>query len=157
MNTDSDITHRKKKNDMKSLIWWYRVTGAIYLLLGLSWLPFVTTATVAQKIPDFDGAAGGTALNGFADWMLVFSLDLLVLGVFLLFGSRRPIAWLPLLWLTIALGVVRGILDDVYMIARGYPPLPFLGFIALHAAIIVWGVLAWRGVRRGTGTTVSSR
>ncbi|MEO2134421.1 hypothetical protein E5344_04840 [Microbacterium laevaniformans] len=142
---------------MKSLTWWYRVTGVVYVLLGLSWLPVVTMATVSQKIPDFDGAPGGTAVTGFADWMLVFSLDLLVLGAFLLVGSRRPMAWLPLLWLTIALGVVRGIADDVYMIARGYPPLPFLGFIILHAAIIAWGVLAWRGVRRQTGARLSPR
>lgn len=142
---------------MKNLTWWYRVSGAVYLILGLSWLPPLTAATLAQKIPDFDGPAGGTAAGGFGDWMLVFSLDLLVLGVFLLIGSRRPIAWLPLLWLTLALGLVRGIADDVYMIARGYPPLPFIGFIALHAAIIVWGLLAWRGVRRRAGAPLSAR
>ena len=142
---------------MKNLTWWYRVTGAVYLILGLSWLPPLTAATLTQKIPDFDGPAGGVAARGFGDWMLVFSLDLLVLGVFLLIGSRRPIAWLPLLWLTLALGLVRGIADDVYMIARGYPPLPFIGFIALHAAIIVWGLLAWRGVRRRQGAPLSAR
>lgn len=133
---------------MRNLTWWYRVTGVIYLILGVSWLPFVTAATVDQKIPGFDGPAGGTAFQGFADWMLVFSLDLLVLGVFLLIGSRRPIAYLPLFWLTIVLSVVRGIADDVYMIARGYPVVGLLGFIVLHAAIIVWGLFAWRSARR---------
>lgn len=133
---------------MKNLTWWYRVTGVIYLVLGVSWLPFVTTATITQKVPGFDGPTGGTAFWGFADWMLVFSLDLLVLGVFLLIGSRRPLAFAPLFWMTIVLSIVRGIADDVYMIARGYPALPLVAFIVFHAAIIVWGLLAWRGATR---------
>lgn len=133
---------------MKNFTWWYRVTGVIYILLGISWLPFVTAPTIRQKIPGFDGPTDGTAFWGFADWMLVFSLDLLVLGVFLIVGSRRPLAFVPLFWMTIVLSIVRGIADDVYMIVRGYPALPLVGFIVLHALIILWGLLAWRGARR---------
>ncbi len=133
---------------MKRLTWWFRITGIVYLILGLSWVPSLSALSFADKIPNFDAPIGGTAYNGFLDWMFGFGLDLLATGVVLIIGSWRPIRFLPVLWLVVALELTRGIADDVYMIVRGYPVASNIGFIVLHAAIIVTGVLCWRVVRR---------
>lgn len=129
---------------MKIMTWWLRAVGALYLVLGAAWLPPLTLARLESAIPGFDGPADGTAARGFADYLLMFGLELLVLAVFLIVASFRPSWWVPAAWLVIALSIVRGILDDVYMIAVGYPVPMFLGFIALHAVVIVTGLIAVR-------------
>ncbi len=139
---------------MKRLSWWFRITGIIYIILGLSWVPSFSALSFAGKIPHFDAPIGGTAYSGFLDWMFGFGLDLLAVGVVLIIGSWRPLRFLPMLWLVVALELTRGIADDVYMIARGYPVGSNIAFIVLHAAIIVTGVLCWRAVRK-TGTAAS--
>jgi hypothetical protein len=133
---------------MKRLTWWFRSTGVIYVVLGVSWLPFANAPKLEQVIPGFDGPANGTAYNGFLDWMVVFGLEMIVVGVFLFVSSWRPLANEPLVWLVDALSAVRGIADDIYMIVQGYPVASNLVFIGLHSAIIVTGVLALRAARR---------
>jgi uncharacterized membrane protein HdeD (DUF308 family) len=133
---------------MKRLTWWFRSTGVIYVVLGVSWLPFANAPKLEQVIPGFDGPANGTAYNGFLDWMVVFGLEMIVVGVFLFVSSWRPLANEPLVWLVVALSAVRGIADDIYMIVQGYPVASNLVFIGLHSAIIVTGVLALRAARR---------
>ena len=135
---------------MKKLTWWFRVTGLIYLVLGALWLPPFFAPRIETAIPGFDAPAGGTAVSGLLDYMLLFALELLVLGAFLVFASFRPAWHEPLVWLVVALGVVRGILDDVYMIVAGYPPLTFIALIGLHAAIIVTGLLFVRSAKRSS-------
>jgi len=135
---------------MGKLTWWFRIVGVIHIGLGISWLPFANAPKLEQVIPNFDGAIGGTAYNGFLDWMVVFGLEMIVVGAFQLWASRRPLRYLPVVGLIIALSAVRGIADDVYMIARGYPLASNLVFIALHTAIIVTGVLAARAARRSS-------
>lgn len=133
---------------MKILTWWFRIVGLVYLVLGATWLPFLDAKALDSKIPNFDGPAGGTAYNGFLDWMLVFALDMLVTGVFLIVASFRP-AWQPgIVWLIVGLEVVRGILDDLYMIAAGYPVASNIGFIVLHLAIIATGLVFARSSSR---------
>lgn len=68
--------------------------------------------------------------------------------------------WMPFLnastilaWLAITLSIVRGILDDIYMIAAGYPVAGMLVFIALHLAIVVTGLLALRAAGRAKVAT----
>jgi len=137
---------------MRSLTYWFRAVGALYLFLGVMWLPPLTSARLTSSIPGFDGPAGGTAEAGFVDHMVMFSLELLVLGGFLVFASFRPQWHEPLLWLVVALSVVRGIIDDIYMIVMGYPVGLFLAFIALHAAVIVSALLCRRAARRTVPT-----
>jgi len=138
---------------MKRLVWWFRITGVIYVVLGVSWLPFANAPKLEQVIPGFDGPVGGTAYNGFLDWMVVFGLEMIVVGVFLFVSSWKPLKNIPLVSLIIALSAVRGIADDVYMIAQGYPLASNLVFIALHSAIIITGVLFSRAARRADATT----
>jgi hypothetical protein len=111
-------------------------------------LPPLFAPRIESAIPGFDAPAGGTAVSGLLDYMLLFALELLVLGAFLIVASFRPAWHEPLVWLVVALGVVRGVVDDVYMIAAGYPPAMFVGFIALHLAIIVSGLLLLRSAKR---------
>jgi hypothetical protein len=47
----------------------------------------------------------------------------------------------------VALEIVRGILDDIYMIARGYSAAIYVGFIVLHLVIIVTGMAFMRRAR----------
>jgi hypothetical protein len=132
---------------MRKLSWWFRVTGVVYIVLGVTWLPFINAPKLDAVIPGFDGPVGGTAYNGFLDWLVMFALEMLVVGAFLIYASFAPAKHLSLVWLVIALELVRGIVDDVYMIAAGYPVASNVVFIVLHALIIVTGVLAARAAQ----------
>ncbi|WP_159499785.1 BphX family protein [Microbacterium sp. 18062] len=126
------------------LVWWFRIVGGVNIVLGAMWLPFLNAPRLELSIPGFDAPIGGTAYRGFLDFTMLFGLDLLILGAFLIIASFRPGKSRILAWLTITLSVIRGVLDDIYMIAAGYPVAAMLLFIALHLAIIVTGLLALR-------------
>jgi len=78
----------------------------------------------------------------------MFGLDMIVVGGFLLYASRDPLKHLWLVWLIVALEIVRGILDDLYMIAVGYSAPFMVGFIVLHLIIIATGVSFARQAQR---------
>ena len=137
---------------MTFLIWWFRIVGAVNIVLGLLWLPFLNAPRLELSVPGWDAPIGGTAHQGFLDYTMLFGLDLLVLGAFLIGASFRPAQGRILAWLAITLSIVRGILDDVYMIAVGYPVPMFLGFIALHAVVILTGVIALRRLGKATAS-----
>lgn len=129
---------------MTSLAWWFRIVGAVYLVLGCTFLPFLNTGRVTLLVPGFDGAPGGPAWSGFVDFMFMFGLEEIVLGAFLIAASFRPAWWTPLVWLLVALSAVRGIGHDLYMIASGYSVAQNLLFVVLHLAIIGSGVALLR-------------
>ena len=93
-----------------------------------------------MMVPDFDAPLGGAAYRALLDYSFMFGLDMLVIGVYLLYASRQVQKHLTLVWLIVALEAVRGILDDLYMISRGYNPAFMVGFIVLHLLIIVLGI-----------------
>ncbi|RME88465.1 MAG: hypothetical protein D6770_06910, partial [Anaerolineae bacterium] len=97
--------------------------------------------------PNFDAPMGGVAYRAVLDYSFMFGLDLLVIGGFLLYASRRPQKHLSLVWLVIALEIVRGILDDLYMISQGYNAAFMLGFIVLHLIVIIPGAAFARRVK----------
>ncbi|WJL94789.1 BphX family protein [Microbacterium sp. ET2] len=145
---------------MTSLRWWFRSVGLVNIVLGILWLPALNAARLELSVPGWDAPIGGTAYRGFLDYTLLFSLDLLVLGAFLVATSFRPRPSRTLAWLAIALSAIRGILDDIYMIAAGYPLGAMLGFIALHATIIITGLFALRAASRddaGVGRRSTAR
>ncbi len=47
----------------------------------------------------------------------------------------------------IAVELVRGTLEDLYMVVRGYPVPFFVGFFIVHPCIIVTGVVFTRRVQ----------
>ena len=132
---------------MKKLTWWFRIVGVIYALLGIGFVPALNAQRLLMMVPDFDAPLGGVAYHALLDYSFMFGLDMLVIGVYLLYASRRPRQHLTLVGLLVALEVVRGILDDLYMIARGYNPAFMAGFIVLHLLIIVPGIAFARQVQ----------
>lgn len=135
---------------MTALAWWFRAVGAVYLVLGTTFLPFVNSGRVTTLVPGFDGAESGAAWKGFVDYLLMFGLEEHVLGAFLIAASFRPNWFTPLVWLVCALSVIRGIGHDLCMIVQGYSLTNNLVFISLHLAIIISGTLLLRRARAGT-------
>jgi len=133
---------------MRLLSWWFRIVGLVNLAFGVLWLPFFSALRLEQSVPGWDAPIGGAAYRGFLDYTLLFGLDLLVLGAFLIVASFRPQRFRAVAWLAIVLSLVRGILDDIYMITASYPLGPMLAFIAVHLTIIVTGLLALRASGR---------
>lgn len=139
---------------MTRLAWWMRIVGAFYLVLGAGFFPPVNQARLSFMIPGFDATPESIAYKAFIDWTLVFGLDLLVIGAVLLYAAREPLRNRILVWLVVWLEGVRGVLDDLYYISRGYASAPFyIGFIAVHLVIISTGVLL---VRRASSAAAAS-
>ncbi len=132
---------------MKQLTWYFRIVGAIYVLLGVGFVPALNARRLPMMLPDFDARVRGTAYRALLDFSFMFGLDMIVVGAYLLYASRRVEEHLTLVWLVVALEIVRGILDDLYMIGRGYAPEPMIGFIVLHLLVIVPGVVLARRLR----------
>lgn len=57
--------------------------------------------------------------------------------------------------LVIALEVVRGVLDDLYLIARGHDAVFYGGFAMVHLAIIITGVVFARRALRTRGAAAN--
>ena len=132
---------------MRALKWWFRIVGAVYVVLGLGFLPALNAARLPGLLPSFDAPVGGVAFRALLDYTLMFGLDLVVIGAFLLVAARAPQRAVPVVCLVLALELVRGIFDDVYMLAQGYPPQIYVGFIVLHVVIIVTGLVGLRRLR----------
>lgn len=130
---------------VKPLVWWMRVVGAFYLLL------FVMAVFVKLPLQTFAPpetltlAANGDPVAGYlVDTWVMFGLELGVIGSALVVGSWYIDQARLLVWTVIGLELVRGIVDDLYMIARGYEPTGFLVWIVIHSVIILTGYLALR-------------
>ncbi|PVW03897.1 hypothetical protein DEA06_11040 [Microbacterium sp. Gd 4-13] len=145
---------------MRLLAWWFRIVGLVYMALGVTFIPLLNTGRVDGLVPGFDAARGGPAWNGFVDFTFMFGLEEIVLGAFLVFASFRPRWWESLVWLLVALSVVRGVGHDVYMIASAYSPGSYVAFAAFHLVLITTGVLflrRWqRRARRAPATPAAS-
>ncbi len=133
---------------MNGLTWWMRFVGAFYLLLGIGFIPFINEARLPLMLPTFTASPNTVEYKALIDWTFVFGLDLLVIGAVLIYGARNPLKNVILVWLVIWLEAIRGILDDIYYISRGYVSVPFyVGFIVVHAIIIVTGIIFLRQAR----------
>jgi hydrogenase/urease accessory protein HupE len=135
---------------MDRLKWWFRVVGAIYVLLGVGFIPFLNAARIPLILPNLDAPVGGVAYRALLDFSFMFGLDLVVIGMFLVWASREPSKHLNLVWLVIWLEIIRGIADDIYMIARGYDAPFYFGFIVFHLVIIITGYLFVRQAQAET-------
>lgn len=132
---------------MNKLTWWFRGVGLVYILLGVGFIPAINAARLPLMLPGFDAPVGGVAYRGLLDFTFMFGLDLVVIGAFLLYASRHPERHVWLVWLIVALELVRGILDDIYMIAQGYAAPFYIAFIVLHLVIIVTGLALVRQIK----------
>jgi hypothetical protein len=84
------------------------------------------------------------AVRAFTDAWLVFVLELGVLGAMAAFASLRPERGRILVLTVIWAEVFRGVVADAIWISRGYSPIAYGVFIAIHLVIIASGWLALR-------------
>lgn len=120
--------------------------GVVYLLLALNLSSLlVSPDRVYQFFPPYDAPLDSIAFAVSADLAFLSGLSHGVIGAFLLWGSRRPMAYVKLVPLIIAMELVVGIVDDLYLIfLREYPiDAVYYGFILLHLVIIVTGYLVY--------------
>lgn len=123
-----------------------RGVGALYVALGLPFVPAVNDARLRFLLPEL--RVDTLEYRMLLDYMFLFGLDLLVIGAMLLLASRDPIRNVFMVYTLIALEAVSGVLDDLYMLPRGYFPAPFLvAFIALHLIVIGTGLALLRSAR----------
>lgn len=132
---------------MKSLKWWMRIVGVLYLMEGIS------LTLMAYAAPDEFAAMWATAPVGSLDALAVRGtliaglpgvLTWVLLGSLLLFYSRAPtdarvlvitvIAWELLVWMPL----------DLVGFFNGFAVERAAALIAVHAVIGIAGILALR-------------
>ncbi len=125
---------------MNKLKWWFRIVGAFYLLLALLNLygMFVNPDFFKGTIPY---SADGLVVRAFMDGWSPFAFEIVGIGTFMLWASRNPRRYLGAVWLLVWLELLHGVVDDLFLISRGYSAAGYIVFIAVHLAIIVTGIL----------------
>lgn len=124
---------------------WMRIVGSFYIALGLFNTPPIIAARFAAQYPDLGVTVDSMPAQALIDVWFMFGLEVAVIGVALLIAARNPARHLALMWTVLVLEVVRGIVDDVYMLARGYEVAPYVIWIVVHTAIAITG---WWALRR---------
>lgn len=126
---------------MKKVVWWFRIVGAFYSLLAVLNLygTFVNSDFFATSFPFTD-----EAMQAFLDGWSPFVFEMVGIATFCLWASRNPARYLGAVWLLVWLELLHGVVDDIYLISRGYSAAGYLLFILVHLVIIATGVWAVR-------------
>lgn len=130
---------------MVSPKWWLRVVGGFYLL------QFVAMALVRAPIRT-QGPADALARNAagqpmamfLVDTWVTFGLEVGAIGASVLVASRAPERARALIWTIIAIELSRGIVADIYMIARGNKLPVLVVWLVIHSLVVVTGLLCLR-------------
>ena len=124
---------------------WMQITGAFYLLQFLM-LVFVRAPIRTFGPKDTLTRAGdGDALASFVvDTWTFFGLEILAVGVVLLVAIRRPQLALGAVYTVLAIEVSRGIVADLYQVARGVHVGGYLVWIVIHTTVLASGLLCLR-------------
>ncbi|MBM4460627.1 MAG: hypothetical protein FJ011_23185 [Chloroflexi bacterium] len=121
------------------------IVGAFYLLLALMNMYFVLINPGAiGAMTQFPFPATPDTIQAFVDGWSPFAFEVLGIGTFMLWAARNPRRYLGAVWLLVWLELLHGVLDDIYLIARGYDAGGYIAFIVIHLLIIVTGVLFGR-------------
>ncbi len=123
---------------------WMRIVGGFYILLGLFNTPPVVAARFPVQYPDVGVAVDSMPAQALIDVWFMFGLEVAVIGIALLIAARNPARNLALVWTVLALEVVRGIADDIYLLTRGHEVAPNVIWILVHTVIVGTGLLALR-------------
>ncbi|MBK7895515.1 MAG: BphX family protein [Anaerolineaceae bacterium] len=137
---------------MKKLQWWLRIVGVWYLLLGLMniYMMFLGSQDyLAQNIPF---PADEWAIRAFVDGWSPFLFEIFGIATFALWASRNPGKHVSAALLLVWLEFTHGVLDDIFLIARGYEAAGYIGFIVIHLIIIVTGLLFARQTQAQTAS-----
>lgn len=147
MTDEVTVTTRSAETAETWLGRWMVGVAVIYLLLFANLASLVIFPNrLTQLSPTFDAPVTSVAAQATIDALLMFGLELAVVAAVLLWAARNPLQHVVLVWLVIGSELVRGILDDLYLILfREYVfEKIYYGFIALHVIIIATGYLAYR-------------
>ena len=137
---------------MKKLTWWFRIFGGFYLLLALMNMYFILfNPSAVGAMTAFPFPATADTTQAFVDGWSAFAFEILGIATFMLWASRNPRRYLGAVWLLVWLELLHGVLDDIYLISRGYDMVGYLVFIAIHLTIIVTGVLFVRQAEAEAG------
>lgn len=126
---------------MKKLQWWFRTIGMWYLLLGLMniYMMFLGSQTyLAQNIPY---PTDEWAIRAFVDGWSPFLFEMFGIATFALWASHNPSKHTSAALLLVWLEFTHGVLDDIFLIARGYEASGYIAFIVIHLIIIVTGLV----------------
>jgi hypothetical protein len=127
---------------MKKLTWWFRIVGGFYLLLAVMNLYFVLiNPSFAGEMVAFPFPTTTDTIMAFVDGWSPFAFEVFGIATFMLWASFNPRRYLGAVWLLVWLEFTHGVLDDIYLIWRGYDTVGYLIFIAIHLIIIVTGVI----------------
>lgn len=130
---------------MRKLKWWFIIVGAFYLLLALMNLYFVLIDPgFAGSMITFPFVASPETVQAFVDGWSPFAFEVLGIATFMLWAARNPRRYVGAAWLLVWLEFMHGVLDDIYLIVRGYDALGYAVFIGFHLIIIATGVWAAR-------------
>lgn len=142
---------------MKKLTWWFRIVGVWYLLLTLMnlYMMFLGGEQGQKLIIDsFPFPADEWVVRAFVDGWSPFMFEMFGIATFALWASRSPGKYVSAALLIVWLEFTHGVLDDIYLIARGYDAAGYIGFIVIHLIIIITGLLF---VRQAQAQTESSQ
>ena len=132
---------------------WMQVVGAFYLV------QFVMLVVVRAPIRTFgppgtlDRARAGDELAEFTvDTWTFFGLEILAVGVVLLLATRWSQLAPGAIATVLAIEVSRGIVADLYQVARGVHVAGYLVWVAIHTTVLLTGILCLRDARRRAAT-----
>lgn len=130
---------------MKKLKWWFLAVGVFYALLATMNMYFVlfNPAGISANF-DYPFSTSGNEVMAFVDGWAAFAFEILGIATFLLWASRNPRRYVGAVWALVWLEFTHGVLDDAYLIARGYDAGFYIGFIVVHLIIIATGVISAR-------------
>ena len=127
---------------MNKMKWWMWLVGFAYLLMGAGFIPALNAARMEMAFPLFQALPDSWEYKYFLDYSFMFGLDLMVIGVVLIYAGFKPHRHLTLVWLVVWLELIRGIFDDIYMLTRGYgTEIVYYAFIVFHLVIIITGIV----------------
>ena len=123
--------------------WWLRIVGVFYLFLALGSIGVVFfNPNLFGSIIPF--RTNELSLHAFSDAWLIFTLEMGVLGVIMLYYARAS-AQNRILVLTISvLELIRGAGGDLLWMSRGWPATNYIPFMIVHLIIAITGILFLR-------------
>jgi hypothetical protein len=135
---------------------WMRIVGVFYVI------QFVMSAFVGAPIRALGpegvlarAAAGEPTAKFLVDTWVTFGLEVGAIGVVLLVVSRNALEAKALIWTIVGIEIARGIVADIYMIARGYDLTVCVVWIIIHSVIIVTGLAVLRSGRPTFGEAIA--
>ena len=131
---------------MKKLQWWFRIIGVWYLLLTLMNIYMMFLSDKQMLIDNLPYAADEWVVRAFIDGWSPFLFEIFGIATFALWASRKPAKYASAALLLVWLEFTHGVLDDIFLIARGYDAAGYSGFIIIHLIIIMTGFVFAREV-----------